>query len=230
MTLAKALPVLALAGILDLFRMFFEMFWFFGPAIASVYCSIKVENWIGSAWGLTKAICAAGAAAAGTAVSEVTIPLGVIMADAVGIIAFLLLGFLIVMTNSRLLKLVSSAPLQFAAAFALSEIPIIGTLPAFLFVLWRLYTAQIKIEGAALKQWEKDHAEEQRQERERQIAQFTQDQNAQMAQIQESQEIEAANDAQYAEEDVVQESAEEERMASEAANDEQYTQEYEKAA
>src|SRR3989344_3818571 len=84
MTWSKALPVIIVAGILDAIRMFFTMFWFFGPAIAAAYCTSEASDWVGSLWGLTATACAAGAIAAGSAVSEVTASFGTIMAMAVG--------------------------------------------------------------------------------------------------------------------------------------------------
>ncbi|MFI5260256.1 MAG: hypothetical protein ACHQU0_00445 [Candidatus Paceibacteria bacterium] len=209
MTMSQAKPIIAVAAIFDLARLFLTFFVFFGPAIAAVICTSKVSGWVGSLWGLTAAVCTAGAAAAGVAVSEVTGPLGLIMADAMGFIGFLVLGFWIFMSNRRLLKTVSNATPQFIVAFGTAEIPLLGALPVFTFIIWRVYKAQSEVEGAALKKWEQQHAAEQRQalrERQGQAVALLQARNVQAVQEQEmedenEQQQEAANDAQYGQSD-----------------------------
>ena len=203
MTRPKSMPVIVVAVLFDAIRAFFTLFWFFGPALAGVYCTSKVSDWIGALGGVTAAGCSAAAIAGGAAVSEFTTPLGVVMADAVGLAGFLILGLWIVMTNARILKAVASAPLQFAGAFAVGEIPFLGAFPVFAVILWRLYGAQIRSEKAAFAKWEKENASAQLQQRNQVAAQVMQIQAAQQAQFMEQ---EAANEAVYAE----------------AANDEQY--------
>lgn len=202
MTLPKAMPILVIAGLFDLIRMFFEMFWFFGPALAAAYCTVKVGGWVGYAWGLTAAICSGVAGAAGAAISEITIPLGVLMADAFALIGFLVLGFCIVIMNPRLFKVNKSAWLWMTGSLGVSTIPIIGTLPAFFAVLWVLYKRQIKVEKAALARWEKANEEERLKERNERMAaqaQFMQMQALQQAQVLQGQVVmqNAANDALY---------------------------------
>jgi hypothetical protein len=211
MTWGGATPVIAVAGIFDLLRMFFEMFWFFGPAIAGLYCTSKASDLVGNLWGLTATLCAGVAGAAGAAVSEVTIPFGTIMAMAVGLLGFLTLGLWILMKNARIFKANATGALWFIGSLGVSEIPIIGTIPAFSITLWKLYKTQIRIEGAARKKWEKEHAQEaamQVRQRQQQAAQLMQARTDQMEQQ------EAANDERY----------------DDAANDDQYTPEIEKAA
>lgn len=194
MTWGKAMPVLVTAGIFDLARMFFEMFWFFGPAIAAAYCASKANDLVGSLWGLTAAMCTGTAAAAGIALSEITVPFGVIMAMAVGFLGFLTLGLLIIMTNSRIFKTDATSSLWFIGSFGISELPLVGTIPAFSIAIWKLYKTQIRVEGEALAKWNTAHQQEAaaaQQERQQQAAQVLLARNAQTEQIQEQEEQES---------------------------------------
>ncbi|MFA6407932.1 MAG: hypothetical protein WCW36_00425 [Candidatus Paceibacterota bacterium] len=191
MTWSKSLPVIIVAGIFDLVRMFFEMFWFFGPALAAIYCTDKVSGILTKvtlgALGTKTAglVCSSAAIAGGAAASETLVAFGVIMAIAVGFAGFLILGLWMLMTNARIFKTVESAPLQFVASFGVSEIPLIGTIPTFSIVLWKLYKSQIQVEQEALQKWQKEHAQEiagQRRERQQQAAYLMQARTAELAQ------------------------------------------------
>lgn len=217
MTRGKRLPIVVVAGVFDAIRLFFEFFMITGPALAALWCTSHagdtLDKWTFGLLGLKTAAlaCSAGAAAIGAAGSEITMPLGAVMSAVVGLIGFLVLGLWIVMTNARLFKVMTAAPIWFVGAFALTEIPFIGAIPVYSIILWRLYGSQIRIEQAALKQWEADHAARLRQRREEQAAQLAQVQQARLAQAeQEQQEQEAANDELYAQ--------------AEAADDAQYAQ------
>ena len=223
MTWGQSSIVLVPAALFDLARAFFALFWFFGPALAAAYCSSKVSGWVGSLWGLTENVCVAGAAVAGVYVSAITIPFGVVMADAVGLAAFLVLGLLVVWTNARIFKSGPAVMLRLTGGLGISVIPIIGAIPAYSLVLWRLYAKQIEIEGAARKQWEKERAEDlvrQARERQQQAVQIMQMRDMQNSQALQQQG--AANDAVYGEQ--------EKKKGVEAANDEQYTPDMRKAA
>ncbi|MEK7086585.1 MAG: hypothetical protein AAB951_02270, partial [Patescibacteria group bacterium] len=177
MTWPRAAPVLALAALFDLARFFFSLFWFFGPALAAAYCASKVSGWVGSLWGLTETACIAGAVVSGAYVSEITIPFGIIMADATGLAGFLVLGLIVIMTNARIFKSNPTIMLRLTGSLGVSIIPLIGAIPVFSFTLRRLYAKQIRIEAAARKRWEKEHSEEiaqQKQERQQQAAQLMQ--------------------------------------------------------
>ncbi len=216
MTWSRGGPVVAVAAIFDLARLFFEMFWFFGPALAAIYCTSKVSDWVGSLWGLTAAVCTAGAAAAGIAAAEVTAPLGVVMAMAVGFLGFLVLGLWILATNSRIFKVNAMGALWFVGGFGLAEIPFVGAVPAFSIVLWRLYKTQIRIETEALKKWEAAQQQEaaaELRERQQQAAQLIQARNAEAEQAQEQEVLE--EEAAMEEE----EGREEEEAANDAADD-----------
>lgn len=180
MTWSKAAPVLVAAVLFDALRILFELFWFFGPAIVAVVCTQAVSSSNTFASTLGAIGCTAAAGAAGAAAAAPLAAFGVVMADAVGLFAFLALGVWILVTNGRVVKAVATAPLQFAAAFAVGEIPIIGTLPVFTWILWRLYGTQIRVEKAALAAYEKQAAAEltARRREELQLAQAANDENA----------------------------------------------------
>ena len=175
MTLKGALPILVAAGIFDLARLFFTMFWFFGPALAAIYCTYTASGWVGSLWGLTAAVCVGVAVKAGALVSAVTIPFSVVMADAMALFGFLVLALWILLRNARLLKIVASGMLYLGASFGVGAIPLVGGLiPAFTLTLWKLYRRQIKLEKAAYAKWEKENAAAQQQERNQRMTQATQ--------------------------------------------------------
>jgi hypothetical protein len=168
------------------------------------------------------ALCAGAGVAAGAAAIAATAPIGVILAEAVGLIGFLTLGLLLIMTNARIVKSVASAPWYFAGAFAFGEVPFLGALPVFSITLWRLYRSQIHAETAALKAWEKAHAAELKAERDQQeVAQAAQ----QAESVQVGEQNAAANDEQFAEQEQREKDVDEAmsaRMETEAANDDSY--------
>lgn len=186
MTWSKAVPVIVVAGLLDALRMFFEMFWFFGPALAAVACTGIVNNAINTsvtamAGKLVATGCTAAAGVAGFFGVEITETFGIIMADAVALMSFLILLLWVLMTNARLFKASSGGMFWFVASFGLSEIPFVGTFPAFSVVLFLLYRRQIQADARTLKKWNAEQAERQRLEREEQLAQIVQLRNAQAA-------------------------------------------------
>jgi len=195
MTWGKASPILVVAVLFDLVRIFFEMFWFFGPALVAVYCSMQAGEWVGSLWGLTEAACSAAAGVAGFYGAAITIPFGTTMAMATGLFGYLTLGLWILMKNPRIFVANASGSLWLAGGFGVSVVPLIGAVPAFSLVLWRLYRTQIHVEKTALKKWEKEHVAAKRQERERQA------QAAALIRMQQ----EAANDAEYEQDDEIPE-------------------------
>jgi len=196
MTWSKALPVIIVAGIFDAIRIFFEMFWFFGPAMAAIVCAAKATEYVGASAG--NLLCGAAATVGGVAISEITTPFGVVMAMAVGLFGFLTLGLWILMTNSRIFKANATGSLWFMGSLAVSEVPIVGAFPSFTVVLWKLYGTQIKAEKAALKKYLEKNADAELAERNRQTTQLIQIQTAQAAEA----EQEAADDDEYTPEEV----------------------------
>jgi hypothetical protein len=194
MTWGKALPLLIVAGIFDVIRIFFEWFVFFGPALGAalgaVGCTVVANNVIGTTVAATAGkLVATGctlfstavAGTAGVLLSETTVSFGAIMSDIVGFAGFLTLGLWILMTNKRLFVVNPSGSLQFLASFGVCEIPFVGTVPAFSIMLYFLYRKQIKIEKAALKKWEQEQENNRLQERNQRVAELMQEQQMQLA-------------------------------------------------
>ncbi len=180
MTWPKAMPILVVAAIFDLVRIFFEFFWFFGPALTAAYCTVKVSGAIGTtAGGWLCGAAATVAAAAGFAVIEV---FGTVMAMAVGLLGWMAVGIFLIRSNPRIFKENANAFLMFAGSLLISEIPIIGTIPAPTIVLWRLYRMQIYKDKKALQKYEEEQTAAQAQERRRQAAEFNQIQSFQQVQ------------------------------------------------
>ena len=213
MTWMGALPVLVVAVIFDAVRLMFEMFWFFGPALAALYCATKVGD-VAVIGGLLTKGCIAIAGVAGFFGSPAITAFGVVMAIAVGLLGWMTIGLILMMTNARIFK---ENAAWFVVSLAVSETPIIGSIPALTLTLVKMYSHQIKLEKAAMKKYEEEQGVAQAREQQ-QMAQF-----AQMQQIQAAQQG-AANDAAYEQAATEQEIVEQEQMATEAANDAQYTQ------
>ena len=187
MTWMKASPVLAVAGIFDLIRMFFEQFWFFGPALTAAYCTSTVNDVVGTtiaaATGKVVALgCGAVAGAAGYFGSPVFTLIGVIMAMAFGLIGWLTIGLILIIANGRIFKANEYHTLWFAFSLLVSEVPIIGTLPGLSGITWKMYKTQIKKDEELMKKYEKETREAMIQERNQQAAYLMQYQAAQLAQ------------------------------------------------
>lgn len=189
MTWGRALPILAVAVVFDALRLMFEMFWFFGPAIAGLICTATASGTVGTT--VAGIACAAGATAVGVfAVGPIQV-LGIVMAMATGLAGWLTVGLLLFVTNSRIFK---ENALWFAGSLLVSEVPIVGSIPAITLVLWRMYHHQIKKEGADIKAYEAQREALALEERQRQASYAMQAQNAQLAQAEAQ---EAVNDEGY---------------------------------
>ncbi|MFA6414416.1 MAG: hypothetical protein WC217_01425 [Candidatus Paceibacterota bacterium] len=193
MTWGKAAPALVVGALFDALRLLFEMFWFFGPALAALYCTVK-----GGGGAIVAALCGTTAAAVGTVGVSAITAFGVIMAMAVGLFGWLVIGLYLMRTNSRIFK---ENALWFIGSLALSEMPLIGAVPAFTLTLWKMYSNQIRIEKAAFKKYEEEQKaaelKEQKQQAQLQYqsaeqAQFIQGQQAEMEDL--SEEIPDASD------------------------------------
>lgn len=159
MTWGKAAPVLIASLISDALRGFFSLFWFFGPALGTLFCALKLDA-VGTTAAVT--VCTAAGAALGAAASAAMITLGTIMAMAIGVAGWLAVGFLILTTNARILKTDATAIIWILGGFALSEIPLIDSLPFMTGTVWKLYHTQIRRETEAHKAW-REATEERRQ-------------------------------------------------------------------
>lgn len=179
----KAAPVLVVAGVFDALRFIFEQFWFFGPALAATYCTVAgADTTVGAAAG-TKVV-AAGCTAVSGVVGYFGAPaiaaFGVVMAIAIGLFGWMTVGLMLMMTNARIFKEHSGHTLWFVASLAISEIPIIGSVPALAGTMVKMYSAQIKKDKENVKKYEKEIAAAQQQEQNQQRAELMQAQAAQM--------------------------------------------------
>lgn len=241
MTLLRAMPVIAFAGVFDLLKMLFEAFWFFGPALAAVYCSAKVNGilttWTAGLLGMKTAALACSAAVTGAVAGAAVVTgglsaeaievFGIIMAMAVGFLGNIAVLFWLLAKNPRIFKANERAALWFGGSFLVSELPFIGAFPALSVTLWRMYKKQIQADAAAHAAWKRKSAQDAAarvQERQQQAAGLMQANAIRADQMQQQ----AANDAQYAAQE--QEATERENAEVDAANDAQYTQNFADAA
>ena len=146
MTWGKATPALVISGIFDALRLMFVGFIFFGPAMAGLYCDYKVSDLMGTAFGLTTAGCAAGAATLGFFGAQAFMAFGMVMAMAVGFAGWLAVGIWLMITNARIFK---ENALWFVGSLLFSEVPFIGAIPAITVSVWKMHSNQIKIEKEA---------------------------------------------------------------------------------
>lgn len=173
MTWMRAAPILALSVVFDVLRSLCGMLWFFGPVLAAAWCADKVSAVVGETVG--EFFCTAGAAAAGAAASPLLGAFGAVAAMAVGLFGWMTIGLLIVLTNARLIKEHTGHSLWFASSLLVSEIPLVGSLPALTFTIAKLYRTQIKKDAEALAAYEKERGVVSLQEeRERRASLFTQ--------------------------------------------------------
>ena len=190
MTWTGALPVLALAVLFDAIRFLFQQFWFFGPALAAAYCTAEISSKVGVMVG--GFLCTAGATTAGAFAVPVLESFGIIMAMATGLIGWMTMGLYLIITNGRMFKENTGNILWFAGSLLVSEIPLVGTIPAFTGIMVRLYHTQIKKEKLALEDYKKKHAAADLRDRQERIA----------AALQAVQRQEAANEAAFDEADI----------------------------
>jgi uncharacterized membrane protein len=173
MTWGRALPVLALCLLFDALRFMCEQLWFFGPAIASIYCTAKVSGSVGTS--LAGLLCGTGGIAAGYFGAPLIVPLGVVLAMAVGLFGWLVIGAWLTFANKRIFK---ENSLWFAGSLLLSETPLIGALPALTGIVGKMYRTQIQKEAAELAAYKKRREEATLAERRMKTAQFIQNQQA----------------------------------------------------
>lgn len=191
MTWGRAIPVLIVCAVFDLARMFFEWFWFFGPALAAAACTAGVNSALETSVlaGLTGKMVAAGCtAAAGVAGFFGAGPIaafGVVMAMAVGLFGWGTVTLILAITNPRIWQSNVWGWIWSIFALGISETPFLGTIPMLTITHLRLYTGQIKKDKAALKQYRKEQdkitAAMQTRERNQQAAHLMQAQAAEAA-------------------------------------------------
>ena len=181
MTWPKASWVVIIALLFDALRAFFSMFWLFGPAMVAGYCMKEVGG-VMVVGKLLATGCVALSAAAGVAANGALIAFGTVMAMAIGLVGWLLVGWAIVGTNARIFTEHPGHSLWMAGSLLVSEVPLIDVLPTLTLTTVKMYRTQIKHDAAALKKYQQAHAAEQVQARQAQAAELIQMHNAQLAQ------------------------------------------------
>lgn len=187
MTWSKATPVLVLCIIFDALRFLFDMFWFFGPAMAALACTIAGSNTtLGQIAGTTAtaAVCSVAAAAAGTFGMPAIETFGAVMAMAVGLGGWLTILLVQLLNNAGIFKENFSMILRYALSLLLSEIPFVNALPSLTIINATMFNIQIKKGNKALKEWEEGQKAVQNEDRQQQAAQFMQARNVGLAQMQ----------------------------------------------
>lgn len=187
MNWGRAAPFVVGAFVFDLIRGFFQFFWFFGPALGAVVCTAGVNTVVGAsiadvAGKVVATGCSAAAVVLGTTFSETTTVFGVIVADALGLFAFLTIKMWMY-SSSRRRRVLKETWLWHMGSLMGSIIPFIGAFPFYSFVLFFTYKHQIKIEKADYKKWEEETASARLQQRNQQLAQAAQTQAAQQEQL-----------------------------------------------
>lgn len=193
MTWMGASPVLIVCFIFDALRFLFEQFWLLGPALAGIYCATQTSDIAVIGELLTKG-CLVGASALGYFGGPALVVFGTVMAMAVGLFGWLTVGLMLLMTNARIFKQHPSHSLWLVISLLISEIPLIGSIPALTITVGKMYHTQIKTDKEALKKHRDANAAAQLQERQQQAAELMQARVAQQA------EMEATNAAMDVEE------------------------------
>jgi len=153
------------------------MFWFFGPALAAVGCTYATNSYfettVATLGGKAVAtVCTAGSAVVGFFFAGPIETFGVIMAMAIGLLGWLTIWFILVISNGRIFKANASSALMMLLGLGLSELPILNVFPALTSTTAKMYHTQIKKEKVALKNWKKDQELLAQQQRDQQIAQM----------------------------------------------------------
>lgn len=188
MTWGKGVPVIVIAVVFDALRIFFEMFWIFGPALAVAYCTAEGSAVLSSAtFGVLEtktaaAACSLAGGAAGYFASPALILFGNVMAIAIGLFGWLTIGLVLIITNARIFTEHASHKLWLVASLLISEIPIIGSLPAFTVTIVKMYHAQIKNDKETLEKAAGNGNDSKLQERRQQSTELKQLQRAQLQQ------------------------------------------------
>ncbi len=200
MTWGRAAPIIIVAGVFDAARVFFTMFWFFGPALVAAYCAAQGGD-VAVVSSLFTAGCVAVAGAVGFTGAPVLGAFGTVMAMAVGFSGWLVVGGLLLLTNARIFK---ENAAWFVVSLAVSEVPLIGALPVLSGTIWRMYRRQITLEKAAQAAYDKKH-----------IATSLRARQEQAAALGRAQQQEAANEGHFSQEQAANENHESEEIPEE---------------
>jgi hypothetical protein len=151
MTWRKAAPKLIVCIIFDLLRLIFDFFWLFGPVLVGAAVGGFLASYIGS-W-LAGLIGGATGIAAGLTAGAVFVALGTVLGMVVGVIGWLTILLWQLVTNPRIFHTTFSQKLWVFFGWAISELPLLGGLPAMTFTNGRMFHRQIKHDRAAHQAW-----------------------------------------------------------------------------
>jgi hypothetical protein len=161
MTWGRATPVLALCVVFDALRFMFVMFWFFGPALGAIGCTVGVNSALGTgvvevAGKVVAGACTVGASAIGFFGSGAIEMFGTIMAMAVGLLGWATVTLLLVIMNPKIWTSNAFSWVWSLCSLGVSEIPFVGTIPMLTITHCRLYAGQIRHDKTALLKYRKE--------------------------------------------------------------------------
>ncbi len=174
MTWGRALPILAICVVFDALRFLFEQFWIIGPALAAAYCANKTSD-VALIGGLLAKGCVAGAGAVGFFAGPALTVFGIVMAMAVGLFGWLTIGLILVRLNPRIFKDHAIHSLWLIISLLISEVPLIGSVPALTITTAKMYHTQIKTDSENLKKYQDQNAAALQQERRQQASELMED-------------------------------------------------------
>ena len=158
MTWVKATPVIGVTIFFDALRIACNLLWALAPLIIGAGTYSAVGGATGSE------TVAAGAGVFATWASLYGMPffvaLGTVLAMAVGLMGWLSLVFLLVLSNTRVLKEIFQNPTYFLLGLGTTQIPFLSMIPALTMTTVQLYRRQIKKEQAALASWRASQTEQ----------------------------------------------------------------------
>lgn len=201
MTWAKAAPMFVIAVLFDALRLMCQQLWFFGPALAALYCTAEggaaLSSWTFGALGTKTAgfACSVGATIIGAYGLPIIEVVGIILAIAVGLIGWMTVGLMLITTNGRIFKENAANSLWFIGSLLISEVPFVGTIPALTGTLFKMYSVQIRTEKAALRAYHQRQETLNVQQRQMQAAQRMQMRAAQARNEQDATQTEMALEA-----------------------------------
>lgn len=164
----SAVLVVSVSVIFDALRIASGALWLFGPAVAAVYCQQKLSGSLGET--ISAAVCATGATTLGTVASPAFMLFGTVLAMIVGIFGWLIVMAIIIFTNERLVKENLSHVFWLAGSLLVSEIPLLGSIPALTATVIKLYSAQIKRDKELLRAYATSSAVSQQEEQDQRDA------------------------------------------------------------
>ncbi len=164
MTWGKAAPIIVVAVIFDALRFMCDQAWFFGPALAALYCTAKVSGILSTytfgllGTGTAAAACVTVAGVVGAAGVAAVEAAGTVLALAIGLLGWLTVTLFLVLTDSRIFKTDKSSLLWLVGGLFIAEVPFINMLPGLTGTTIKLFATQIRKEKAAHADWARANA------------------------------------------------------------------------